>query len=140
MYLLDTNVISELRKAKSHQADPQVLQWAGSVAAPQLYLSVISVLELEMGVLRIERRDTRQGALLRTWLEQQVLRNFQDRILAVDVPVARRCAQLHIPNPCSDRDALIAATALIHGMTLVTRNTHDFQSSGALLLNPWVAS
>ncbi len=140
MFLLDTNVISELRKAKSRRADPQVLKWAGGVAAPQLYLSVISVLELEMGVLRIERRDTRQGALLRTWLEQQVLRNFQDRILAVDVPVARCCAQLHIPNPCSDRDALIAATALIHGMTLVTRNIHDFQSSGALLLNPWITS
>ena len=139
MYLLDTNVISELRKAKSSQADPQVLQWARGVAAPQLYMSVISVLELEMGVLRIERRDARQGALLRTWLEQQVLRNFQDRMLAVDVPVARCCAQLHIPNPCSDRDALIAATALTHGMTLVTRNTHDFQSSGALLLNPWLA-
>ena len=139
MYLLDTNVISELRKARSSQADPQVLQWTRGVAAPQLYMSIISVLELEMGVLRIERRDARQGALLRTWLEQQVLRNFHDRILAVDVPVARRCAQLHIPNPCSDRDALIAATALIHGMTLVTRNTHDFLSSGALLLNPWLA-
>ncbi len=139
MFLLDTNVISELRKAKSRRADPQVLKWAGSVAAPTLYISVISVLELEMGVLRIERRDTHQGALLRTWLEQQVLRNFQGRMLAVDVPVARCCAQLHIPNPCSDRDALIAATALIHGMTLVTRNTHDFQSSGALLLNPWLA-
>lgn len=138
MYLLDTNVISELRKANSDKADARVRQWASGVAAPQIYLSVISVLELETGVLRIERRDPVQGALLRTWLEGQVLKNLVERILPVDLPVARRCAQLHVPDPVSDRDALIAATALVHGLILVTRNVADFKATGAALLNPWI--
>lgn len=138
MYLLDTNVISELRKANG-KADTQVLKWARSIATPQLYLSAISALELEIGVLRIERRDPVQGALLRTWLEEQVLKAFADRILPVDLPVARRCAQLHVPDPVSERDALIAATALVHGLILVTRNTVDFKTTGGVLLNPWIA-
>jgi predicted nucleic acid-binding protein len=138
MFVLDTNVVSELRKVRLGKADIQVATWADGVDAATLYLSVITVLELEAGVLRIERRDTAQGAVLRSWLESQVLPVFNGRILPVDIVVARRCARLHVPDPRAERDALIAATALVHGMTVVTRNTADFEQMGAPLLNPWM--
>jgi predicted nucleic acid-binding protein len=138
MYLLDTNDISELRKAKTGKADRHVKAWAKKASAAELFLSVISILELEIGILQIERRDALQGALLRAWMESQVLPAFDGRILAIDTVVAQRCASLHVPNPCSDRDALIAATALVHGMTVVTRNVSDFASSGVTVLNPWL--
>jgi predicted nucleic acid-binding protein len=137
MFILDTNVVAELRKAKAGKANANVTAWAKSVAPPSLFLSVITVLELERGVLLIERRDGRQGALLRAWLEGHVLSAFAGRILAIDTAVAQRCAQLHVPNPKSERDALIAATALVHGMTVVTRNVDDFGASGATILSPW---
>lgn len=140
MYLLDTNVVSELRKAKTGKADRNVLSWAKNVPSGRLFLSVISVLELEVGILLIERRDSHQGALLRSWMEKQVLPTFNGRILAIDTPVAQRCAALHVPDSHSDRDALIAATALVHGMTVVTRNTGDFEGTGVSLLNPWLSS
>jgi toxin FitB len=135
MYLLDTNVISELRKAA--KADPRVTAWATSVPAADLYLSVLSVLELEVGMLLLARRDAAQGAMLRAWFEQRVLPAFAGRILPIDLAIARRCAPLHVPDHCSDRDALIAATALVHGLTVVTRNISDFQSTGVRILNPW---
>lgn len=137
MYLLDTNVISELRKAKSIKANKNVVAWANTVSATSLYLSVITVLELETGILLSERRDPTQGAVLRSWLNTHVLPIFSDRILAVDIAVAQYCARLHVPDPCSDRDALIAATALVHGMTIVTRNVVDFESTGVEIFNPW---
>jgi hypothetical protein len=138
MYLLDTSVVSELRRAKTGKADRNVLSWAKSVPAGRLFLSVVSVLELEIGILLIERRDSQQGTLLRSWMEEQVFPAFNGRILAIDTAVAQRCAVLHIPDPRSDRDALIAATALVHGMTVVTRNTGDFEGIGVSLLNPWL--
>ena len=137
MYLLDTNVISELRKAHTGKAHPAVITWAQSVIPASLFLSAISVLELETGILLIERRDATQGKILRQWLENQVLPAFAERILPVDTTVARQCAALHVPDPRSDRDALIAATALVHQMTVVTRNTDDFKLTGVALLNPW---
>jgi predicted nucleic acid-binding protein len=137
MYLLDTNVISELRKAKLGTADKAVIAWANHVSANSLFLSVITILEIEMGILLKERRDPAQGATLRTWLNSHVLSAFSDRILSIDMRIAQCCAKLHVPNPCSDRDAFIAATALIHDMTLVTRNIKDFQSMKINLLNPW---
>jgi hypothetical protein len=103
-----------------------------------LYLSVVSVQELEVGILLVERRDAAQGAILRTWLDDYVLPAFAGRILPVDVEVARRSAGLHVPDPKPVRDSLIAATALVHGMTVVTRNVDDFAPSGVLLLNPWL--
>ena len=137
MYLLDTNVVSELRKASSGKVSKNVVAWANSVSAARLYLSVITVLELETGVLLVERRDPTQGAILRSWLNKHVLPAFADRILAVDTAVAQRCAKLHAPDPRSDRDSIIAATALVHGMTVVTRNVDDFAPTGAEILNPW---
>ena len=137
MYLLDTNVVSELRRTTAGKAHSQVVAWAGSVPVASLFLSAITVLELELGVLLTERRDPAQGAVLRTWLEQQVLPAFSGRILAVDTAVARCCARLHVPNPRSERDALIAATALTHHLIVVTRNIADFQPTGVETLNPW---
>lgn len=137
MLLLDTNVISELRKVHTGKADVQFAQWADRLILPELYMSVISLMELETGVLRIERRDVQQGQLLRQWLDQQVLPAFEKRILAVDRQVALACARLHVPDPRSERDALIAATAITHGMTVATRNISDFKETGVRLLNPW---
>jgi hypothetical protein len=138
MFVLDTNVISELRKAKSGRADPNVTVWAASVLPASLFVSAVTILELETGVLLVERRDPAQGAVLRTWLEQQVLTAFAGRVIAVDASVAQRCARLHVPDPRSERDALIAATALVHGMSVVTRNVADFESTGVTVINPWL--
>lgn len=137
MFLLDTNVVSELRKAKSGRADRAVVGWASSKAPAALYLSVITILELEQGILSVERRDRTQGAVLRAWLEDAVLPAFDGRILPIDTAVARRCALLHVPDPQGERDALIAATALVSGLTVVTRNTSDFAASGVAILDPW---
>lgn len=137
MFLLDTDVISELRKAKSGRAHANVVKWARSVPATSLYLSAISILELEMGVLLVERRDTAQGAILRAWLDDQVLPAFEGRILAVDTAVACCCARLHVPDRRSDHDAFIAAAALLHGMKVVTRNVADFAPTGAETIDPW---
>lgn len=137
MFLLDTNVISELRKVRAGTADPNVLAWANSVDASMLFISAITVLELEQGVMLVERRDTKQGMALRAWLDGQVMPEFASRTLPIDIDVARRCAGLHVPDPRSERDALIAATALVHGMAVVTRNVGDFEKTGVRLVNPW---
>jgi len=137
MYLLDTNVISELRKAGSNKADKNVLAWADNVSASKLYLSVITLLELETGILLIERRDSAQGILLRTWLNTHVLPAFSERIIAIDTVIAQACAKLHVSDPRSDRDAMIAATAMVHGMVVVTRNVADFEPTGVKTINPW---
>lgn len=137
MFILDTNVISELRKAKSGNANPNVIAWAGSIPVNQLFISVITVLELETGILQVERRDPVQGTILRVWMDEQVLPVFAERILAVDTGIALRCAKLHVPNRCAERDALIASTALVHGMKVVTRNVADFEATGVIIVNPW---
>lgn len=137
MYLLDTNVVSELRKVRLGKADGHVANWADSVDSTELYLSVVTVQELEIGVLLVERRDPVQGALLRVWLNHHVIPAFNNRILAVDIAVAQRSARLHVPDPRPVRDGLIAATALVHGMTVVTRNVSDFEPTGVSVLNPW---
>ena len=137
MFVVDTNVVSELGKARSGKADKRVVAWAGTVTPGALFISAITVLELELGVSLAERRDAVQGELLRAWLDGQVLPACAGRILDVDVAVARRCAALHVPDRRSDRDALIAATALIHAMTVVTRNVADYTPTGVAVLDPW---
>ena len=137
MFLLDTNVVSELRKVRLGKANRHVAKWADSVDAADLFLSVITTQELEMGVLLAERRDPSQGAIFRAWLNGHVLPAFSGRVLPVDIAVAQRSARLHVPDPRPVRDALIVATALVHGMTVVTRNVADFEPTGVLILNPW---
>lgn len=137
MFVLDTNVVSELRKAGDVRADPNVIAWLAGQDAGAFFLSAITLMELEIGVLRIERRDGVQGTLLRAWLEEQVRPEFEGRILPINAAVALRCARLHVPDPRSERDALIAATALTHGMMIVTRNVADFRAAGVPLVNPW---
>ena len=137
MFVLDTDVVSELRKAGDGKADANVVAWVSSVDAATLYLSAVTLLELELGILRNLRRDTVQGTKLRTWMDRYVLPEFSDRILPLDQAVALRCAALHVPDPRADRDAMIAATALVHGMTVVTRNLVDFEPTGVRVMNPW---
>ena len=136
MFLLDTNVVSEMRRQQ--KMHPRVFAWATRTPFASMYLSTITVFELELGVLRIERKDAKQAAPLRWWLEQRVLREFDERILPLDVAAARCCANLHMPDPKAERDAMIAAIAMTHGMTAVTRNTADFRAMGVKTLNPWL--
>jgi predicted nucleic acid-binding protein len=139
MFVLDTNVVSELRKVRLGKADLSFAAWTQSVDAADLFVSAITIMELELGVLSIERKDATQGAMLRAWLEQHVLPEFSGRTLPVDTAVAQRCARLHVPDKRGERDALIAATALVHGMTVVTRNVADFKPTGVSIVNPWEA-
>jgi toxin FitB len=135
IFLLDTNVLSELRRRERTHA--KVGRWVDTVPAENLFLSAITILEIEVGALRAARRDTAQGAMLRAWMDSQVLPAFEGRILPADTAVAQRCARLHVPDPRAERDALIAATALAHRLTVVTRNVSDFAPMGVELLNPW---
>ncbi|SFI88059.1 type II toxin-antitoxin system VapC family toxin [Methylobacterium brachiatum] len=138
-FLLDTNVVSELRKVGDGRADPNVMRWLSAQAADRFYLSAITVMELDLGIRLAERRDPAQGAHLRAWMNEQVLPEFSGRILPVDTAVALRCAALHVPNPRPERDLLIAATALVHAMTVVTRNGVDFAPTGVRILDPWTS-
>jgi toxin FitB len=139
IYLVDTNVISELRETRSRRPNAGVAQWARSVPEASLYLSAMTIFELELGTLQALRRDPPKGNALRAWIDKQVMPTFSGRILAIDMEVAQRCAALHIPDSLSERDAFIAATALVHNLTVVTRNTADFVPTGVPILNPWNA-
>ena len=136
-YLLDTNVISDLRKIGDGKADADVVAWVGAEDAARFFISAITVLELERGVLGVQRRDAAQGARLRAWLDNYVRPEFAGRILPVDDAVATRCAHLHIPDRRNEADALIAATALVHDMIVVTRNIRDFEGTGVVVVDPW---
>jgi predicted nucleic acid-binding protein len=135
MLLLDTNVISELRKPD--RARPKVLDWARRNDPASFFLSAVTLLEIQYGALLVRRRDKPQGDLMLRWVANDILVTFKGRILPVDEDVALRSAALHVPNPRPDRDAYIAATALVHDLTVVTRNTRDFEPTGVKLLNPW---
>lgn len=139
MFVLDTNVVSELRKTGDGKVDPHVARWLSGVDAASCFISALTVMELEIGILRVERRDAKQGERLRAWMDTRVLPEFAERILPIDATVALCCARLHVPDPRAERDVLIAATALVHGATVVTRNTTDFEPTGAPFLNPWLA-
>lgn len=137
MFILETNVVSELSKIRLGRADKQFSKWADSMQTANLYLSVVTVQKLEIGVLVLERHDAKQGAVFRTWLDHHVFPAFSGRILPIDRAVALCRAKLHVPNPQPIRDGLIAATALVHRMSVVARNVADFSSSGATVINPW---
>jgi len=138
MFVLDTNVVSELRKVRSRKADPGVAEWAAAVASAEMFVSAITIHELEYGVLLMERSDPAQGAVLRSWLDESVTVVFAERVLVVGDDVARRAAALHVPDPAPFRHALIGATALVHRMTVVTRNVSDFNRfDGLEVLDPW---
>jgi len=138
MFILDTNVVSELRKSKAGKANRGVTEWAHEVPTVLMFMSVISLHELEHGVLLAERRDPQQGDVLRQWLEMSVMPTFVDRFLPVNEPVVRLAASYHVPDPAPFRDALIAATARVHAMTVVTRNTTDFERFAEVeITNPW---
>ena len=134
----DTVTISELRRPERMPAGLAV--WAKSVRPSEQFISAITVFEIEHGVLLAERRDAAKGRMLRSWLDTVLIPKFASRILPVDAAIARQCAALHVPDRRPDSDSLIAATALVHRLTVVTRNVRDFEPMGVRLLNPWAAS
>lgn len=136
MFILDTNVPLELRPGKPQQSEA-VRAWAAGIPSSQFFLSSITVLELEIGILQLERREPPQGSAMRAWFDALVAQ-FQGRILFFDVAAAMKCAPFHVPNVKSYRNSMIAATAVVHGFKLVTRNVGDFESTAGLkVLNPW---
>ena len=136
-YLLDTNVVSELRKVGDGKADANVTKWVGAQDSNDLFISAITILEIERGILTIQRRDAAQGSRLRGWMDSRVRPEFAERVLPIDDAIATRCAHLHIPDRRNEADALIAATALVHGLTVVTRNVQDFDGAGVIVVDPW---
>lgn len=139
MYLLDTNILSEMRKMPKGKADENVVNWLYKVGDAELFVSVITLMEIERGVLGMERKDPEQGLLLRHWFETLVKPRFQNHTLYIDdTETASICARLHIPDKSPENDAWIAATALRYNLTLVTRNTKDFEHMGVKLFNPFI--
>lgn len=135
MFLLDTNILSELRRPD--RADAGVVAWAADTDPVSLFVSAISIFEIELVAALAGRRDAVQGRVLRAWIDGRVMPTFRDRVLPVDAAVAQRCALLHVPDRRPQGDSLIAATALVHRLTIVTRNVRDFEPMGVPVLNPW---
>jgi len=138
-YLLDTNVVFELRKVGDGKADANVTKWIGAQDSNCFFISAITILKIEHGILAIQRRDASQGSRLRGWMDSRVRPEFAERVLSIDDAIATRCAHLHVPDRRNEADALIAATALVHGLTVVTRNVQDFDGTGVIVIDPWQA-
>jgi len=137
VFLIDTNVLSEIRKFASGKADSNVVAWAQSVDSSELFLSSISIMELEAGILLAARKDKNKAAILKHWLHEYVIPEFGERILPFGLMESLCCASLHVPDRRSERDAMICATAIVHKMCIVTRNIADFPPGRVTLLNPW---
>jgi toxin FitB len=135
MYLVDTDVVSALRRR--HLVEPRVLAWVDATPDIDMFISSVTLLEIEYGALLRRRRDEVQGRLFVDWIRRLILPSFAGRIIPFDAEAALRCAALHVPDPRPERDAMIGATALVHGLTVVTRNVRDFAAMGVPLLNPW---
>ncbi len=135
--MIDTNVLSELRLLKDHRGNRQVADWASRHDPDTFRISVITLMEAEIGIRRMEWRDPVQGRILRDWMNGAILPRYADRVLPVDERISALAASFHVPNPAPFADSLIAATAIIHGYTVVTRNMRDFQFPGVLAINPW---
>jgi predicted nucleic acid-binding protein len=131
-FLLDTNVVSEIRRGR----DPNVAAWAAEVTDADLYLSVLTLGDIRKGIERLRGRDPVQTDVFATWLEQ-LRDHFADRILPIDDRVADECGRLNAPAERKTVDSLIAATARVHNLTVVTRNTGDFEGCDVALRNPW---
>lgn len=137
MFLLDTNVISELRKIKIGKANKGLEIWSKNHNKKIMFLSVISLLELEIGALSLERKDPKQGTVIRMWIDEIIKPKFKDRIIPVSTKTVLICSKMHIPNRKSITDSLIAATAIEHNLTVITRNEKDFEETGAKIFNPF---
>lgn len=138
MFIVDTNIVSDLRKPG--KAPPSLVAWAQSQPPSAIYISVVSMWELEYGILLKAHSDLAQGKVLKDWFEQSVISAYTGRILPICFDVMRVCAPMHVPDKRPERDALIAATAIVHNMTVVTRNENDFAGMNCPLLNPWKAA
>ena len=137
MYLLDTNIISELKKLDSGKIHPQVQRWAYSINLMQTKISVVSIIEIRTGILSLTRKDQAQAASLDNWFTNRLLPAYRTKTLPVDTKVALIYAQLNVPNKRPINDAYIAATAIAHKLKLVTRNIQDFQGMPITLENPF---
>lgn len=140
MYLFDTNIVSELRKMANGKIDPNVRAWLAQISPSETWISVVTVSEIQTGILNLARKDPSQSLILKQWFEHQVLPHYATRILPIDTKIALLAAELHIPNKRDINDAYIAATAQIHDLTLVTRNVKDFQNIDLKLFNPFQAA
>jgi predicted nucleic acid-binding protein len=134
-YLLDTNIVSELRK---RQPDPRVVAWYDSVPSSRLFLSVLTVGEIRLGIERLRRKDGAAADGLERWL-RGLLSAYGEHIIGIDAETAQEWGRLSVPDPLPVIDGLLAASARVRGWTLVTRNTADLARSGAAVLNPFEA-
>lgn len=136
MFLFDTNVISEFRKIEKGKANTGVIRWSENHDIRLAYISVITVMEIQQGILRLARKDEAQAQRLQQWRDK-ILNTFEGRIIPVTTEIALQCAGFHVPDKQPANDALIAATAKVKGLTVVTRNSKDFDFSGVKVFNPF---